>query len=59
MLLVVCAAPFAGLYVAGLLGVVIGVVVSAAAYVLTPSVWRMKVQTSPDSVDVSSLPSTR
>jgi|GEM_PF-1708691 len=40
MLLVVFAAPFAGLYVAGLIGVVIGVLVSAAAYVLTPSVWK-------------------
>ena len=40
MLLVVCAAPFAGLYVAGLLGVVVGVLVSAAAYVLIPSVWK-------------------
>ncbi|MEK9141075.1 MAG: hypothetical protein AAB308_08500 [Nitrospirota bacterium] len=40
MLLIVFAAPFAGLYVAGLLGVVIGVLVSAAAYVLTPSVWK-------------------
>ncbi len=40
MLLVVFAAPFAGLYVAGLLGVVIGVLVSAAAYVLAPSVWK-------------------
>ena len=40
MLLVVFAAPFAGLYVAGLLGVVIGVVVSAVAYVLTPLVWK-------------------
>ena len=40
MLLVVFTAPFAGLYVAGLLGVVIGVVVSAVAYVLTPSVWK-------------------
>lgn len=40
MLLVVCAAPFAGLYVAGLLGVVIGVLMSAAAYVLTPYLWR-------------------
>lgn len=40
MLLVVCAAPFAGLYVAGLLGVVVGVLVSAAAYVLTPYLWR-------------------
>ena len=39
MILVVFAAPFAGLYVAGLLGVVIGVLVSAAAYVLVPSVW--------------------
>ena len=40
MLLIVFAAPFVGLYVAGLLGVVIGVLVSAAAYVLTPSVWK-------------------
>ena len=40
MILVVFVAPFAGLYVAGLLGVVIGVLVSAVAYVLTPSVWR-------------------
>jgi uncharacterized membrane protein len=39
MLLVVFAAPFAGLYVAGLLGVVIGVLVSAAAYVLIPWIW--------------------
>lgn len=36
MLIAVFTAPFAGLYVAGLLGVVIGVLVSAAAYVLTP-----------------------
>jgi fatty-acid desaturase len=40
MLLVVLAAPFAGLYVAGLLGVVVGVLVSAAAYVLTPCFWK-------------------
>ena len=40
MLLVVFAAPFAGLYVAGLLGVVIGVLVSAVAYALTPCVGR-------------------
>ncbi len=40
MLLVVLAAPFAGLYVAGLLGVVVGVLVSAAAYVLIPLVWK-------------------
>lgn len=40
MLLIVCMAPFAGLYVAGLLGVVVGVLVSAAAYVLTPWLWK-------------------
>ncbi len=40
MILIVFAAPFAGLYVAGLLGVVIGVLVSAAAYVLMPCLWR-------------------
>ncbi|MGE3978300.1 MAG: hypothetical protein AB7F94_12015 [Nitrospira sp.] len=40
MILVVFAAPFAGLYVAGLLGVVVGVLVSAAAYVLAPYVWK-------------------
>jgi hypothetical protein len=40
MLLLVFAAPFAGLYVAGILGVVVGVLVSAAAYVLTPYVWK-------------------
>lgn len=39
MILVVFAAPFAGLYVAGLLGVAIGVLVSAAAYVLLPWLW--------------------
>jgi len=40
MLLVVLAAPFAGLYVAGLLGVVVGVLASATAYVLMPFVWK-------------------
>ncbi len=40
MILVVFAAPFAGLYVAGLFGVVVGVLVSAAAYVLIPYLWR-------------------
>lgn len=40
MLVVVVAAPFAGLYVAGLLGVVAGVLVSAAAYVLLPCFWK-------------------
>lgn len=39
MILFVFAAPFAGLYVAGILGVVIGVLVSAAAYVLIPWIW--------------------
>lgn len=40
MILVVFAAPFAGLYVAGLLGVVVGVLASAAAYVLIPYLWN-------------------
>jgi hypothetical protein len=40
MLLIVCVAPFAGLYVAGLLGVAVGVLVSAATYVLTPYLWK-------------------
>ena len=40
MILIVFVAPFAGLYVAGLLGVVIGVLVSAAAYMLTPCLWK-------------------
>lgn len=39
MILFVFAAPFAGLYVSGLLGVVIGVLLSAAAYVLIPWLW--------------------
>jgi hypothetical protein len=40
MILIVFMTPFAGLYVAGLLGVVIGVLVSAAAYMLTPYLWK-------------------
>ncbi|NJL18460.1 MAG: hypothetical protein Nkreftii_001588 [Candidatus Nitrospira kreftii] len=40
MILIVFSAPFAGLYVAGLFGVAIGVLVSAAAYVLLPFLWR-------------------
>jgi hypothetical protein len=39
MIVIVFAAPFAGLYVAGLLGVVVGVLVSAVAYVLIPWLW--------------------
>jgi hypothetical protein len=40
MILIVFSAPFAGLYVAGLFGVAVGVLVSAAAYVLLPFLWR-------------------
>jgi hypothetical protein len=40
MILIVFSSPFAGLYVAGLFGVAIGVLVSAAAYVLLPFLWR-------------------
>lgn len=40
MILVVFAAPFAGLYVAGLFGVVVGVLISAAAYMLVPYLWN-------------------
>jgi hypothetical protein len=40
MILVVFAAPIAGLYVAGLFGAVVGVLVSAAAYVLIPYLWN-------------------
>jgi hypothetical protein len=40
MILIVFVAPFAGLYVAGPLGVVFGVLVSAAAYLLTPCLWK-------------------
>ena len=39
MILVVFLAPFAGLYVAGLFGAVLGVLLSVAAYFLTPFVW--------------------
>ena len=38
MILVVFLLPFAGLYITGLLGVVLGVVVSILVYVLTPYV---------------------
>ncbi|MBK9308286.1 MAG: hypothetical protein IPM58_14675 [Nitrospira sp.] len=40
MILVVFAAPFAGLYVAGLFGAVVGVLASAAAYLLIPYLWN-------------------
>lgn len=40
MILIVLLFPFAGLYVAGLLGAALGVVLSLAAYYLTPYVGR-------------------
>lgn len=40
IILVVFVAPFAGLYVTGLLGVVLGVLFSVAAYYLTPYLWQ-------------------
>lgn len=39
MILIVFLAPFAGLYVTGLLGAVVGVVLSVACYYLTPYTW--------------------
>ncbi|MBD0315410.1 MAG: hypothetical protein ICV75_01855 [Nitrospiraceae bacterium] len=39
MILIVFVSPFVGLYVAGLFGSVIGVVLSAACYCLTPYIW--------------------
>jgi len=41
MILVLLLAPFAGLYVTGLLGSILGVVLSVAAYYVTPAVWLM------------------
>lgn len=40
MVLIVFFSPFAGLYVASLFGAVIGVLLSFAAYYLTPYLWR-------------------
>jgi hypothetical protein len=40
MILIVFLCPFAGLYVTGLFGAVLGVVVSVAFYYLTPFVWH-------------------
>jgi hypothetical protein len=39
MIAIVFLSPFAGLYVTGLFGVALGVVVSVAFYYLTPYVW--------------------
>jgi hypothetical protein len=41
MILIPFLAPFAGLYVTGLLGSVVGVVLSVAAYYLMPPLRRM------------------
>lgn len=39
MILIVFFSPFAGLYVTGLFGAVLGLLLSMAAYYLTPYVW--------------------
>ncbi len=39
MILIVFLFPFAGLYVTGLFGAVLGVLLSMAGYYLTPYVW--------------------
>ncbi|HSA60846.1 MAG TPA: hypothetical protein VLE03_01280 [Nitrospiraceae bacterium] len=39
MILIVFLSPFAGLYVTGLFGAVLGLLVSIAGYYLTPYVW--------------------
>jgi hypothetical protein len=39
MILIVFLLPFAGLYVTGLLGAVLGVLISVAGYYLTPYAW--------------------
>lgn len=41
MILILLLAPFAGLYVTGLLGSILGVVLSVAAYYVTPALWLM------------------
>ncbi|MDK2743568.1 MAG: hypothetical protein H8K03_01650 [Nitrospira sp.] len=41
MIVILLLAPFAGLYVTGLLGSVVGVLLSVAAYYLTPPLWIM------------------
>ena len=39
MIVIVFLSPFAGLYVTGLFGAVLGLVVSVALYYLTPYIW--------------------
>ncbi len=41
MILILFLSPFAGLYVMGLLGSVIGVLLSVVAYYVVPSLWRL------------------
>ena len=41
MILILFLAPFAGLYITGLLGAVTGVGLSVAAYVLLPPLWLL------------------
>jgi hypothetical protein len=41
MVLILFLAPFAGLHVTGLLGSVVGVVLSVVVYYLMPPLWRM------------------
>jgi thiamine transporter ThiT len=41
MILILLVAPFAGLYVTGLVGSVLGVLLSVIAYYLTPPLWIM------------------
>lgn len=41
MILVVFLFPFAGLYVTGLFGAVLGVIISVAAYYLAPYIWHI------------------
>lgn len=41
MILILFFAPFAGLYVTGLLGSVLGVLLSVAAYYLMPPLWLL------------------
>ncbi len=40
MIFIVFLSPFAGLYMTGLFGAVMGVVLSAVCYYLTPYIWK-------------------
>jgi len=41
MILILLLAPFAGLYVTGLLGAMLGLILSVAAYYLAPPLWLL------------------